>query len=524
VSSDSAPSQDLPATPRARSSRRWILAGVVVCLIGLGIRGWLHQQPFNSDDVQYFTHAQQMSLPAINFETVRTESPSGYSANSLRFVFLSIPAVYSSLLGTGPEPFYGAIFTMAVLSFIGIFAFAWVLSGPRVAVIASVVWATSYATIAVDTRLAPDNMGTALALLGLALIAYAAGLGRANGVEAPASRKKRFVYPALGGFLLWAAFQTRASFFIFALLGVTLALLADRDKRWLVVAGVVAGGVIGELVEMIYLAGTVGDPWLRFKLLLNFGGSVAASGASGSGAYAGYSAGDLFTRYPRILWGTDSAEFILHFVGLAIFIWWATAWRKKHRLAKAVCGLVAYGFLAFAITNLDPVVPLMREKLRYYATAAPLFHIAVAELGDMFVFRKFDHRRLGRWLNGRLRLVAAGLLAVLATAANLVAAADSKQFAKNGNDGMLVAAEVLETDSEESGRPRVLYQDMRTSRVTNIFCPTRPAGGERAATRPTSAATSRLAPTVTFCSTGSASTPTSAVCFYTARERTTTTG
>jgi hypothetical protein len=41
-------------------------------------------------------------------------------------------------------------------------------------------------------------------------------------------------------------------------------------------------------------------------------------------------------------------------------------------MAKAVCGIVAYGFLAFAVTRIDPVVPLMREKVRYYFTAAPV--------------------------------------------------------------------------------------------------------------------------------------------------------
>jgi hypothetical protein len=68
-------------------------------------------------------------------------------------------------------------------------------------------------------------------------------------------------------------------------------------------------------------------------------------------------------------------------------------------------------------------------------------------------------------------------LAVTALVANLIMGGDSPHFARNGNDGLLTAADVLEADSRATGRSRVLYQDMRTARVMDILLPEGWVGG-----------------------------------------------
>ena len=453
----------MTSSEEKRSLRPWLLAGLAIGLVGLGIRIWLHQEPVNSDDVQYFAQATS-DEPGATLATTA-------NANGMRLALLSVPAALSAIFGPSKLAFYATVYTFALVSFFGLFAFAWVLSGIRIALIASAVWATSYSAIFVDTRLAPDNLGAGLALLGLALIALAARVGpRSSEPDKPRSDMAIIACAVVGGFLLWAAFSTRASFVVFGGLGAVFAVFSRR--RWYMLGLVLAGLAIGEIIELLYFEVAFGDALTRWKYLLGYKSNVAASGTSG-GIYSGYTLSHLVTRYPEMLIGTNWLEAAVHFAGLAVFLAWAIGWREPRSRLKLLCGLGAYGFIAFAIVSIDPIVPLLRDKLRYYAAAAPLFYLAAAELIYVVVYRHVRRPPLDKWLNGRARQVALGSLVILALLINVWQVGQSASFAKNGNDALLSGAEYIQEDAEEGPeqRPKVVYTDFRTQRVTNILLP-----------------------------------------------------
>ena len=453
----------MTSSEEKRSSRRWLLAGIAVGLAGIALRIWLYQEPVNSDDVQYFAVATS-DKPGAALATTT-------NANGMRLALLGVPAFFASIVGPSALAFYAAVYTFAALSFAGIFAFAWALSGMRVAFITAAVWATGYAAIHVDTRLTPDNLGAALALLGLALIVLAARAGPPppNTTARPA-RARAIAFALIGGLLLWAAFSARASFFVFGGVGVMFALLSPR--RWSITGLTLAGLALGAGLELLYFELAFDEPLARWKLLLGYGADVAVSGSSG-GVFAGYSLADLFVRYPALLWRENTGETVAHFIGLGVFAAWAVGWHDRQKLRKALCALVAYGFIAFAIVSIDPVIPLMREKLRYYATAAPLFYLATAEAIDLVVFRPASIAPLGKWPNVAAYQRALGAVVVVALMFNAIRVSEGVRFAKNGSNGLFSAAKFIRDHRE--ARPhdgsQVVYTDSRTSRVTGILLP-----------------------------------------------------
>ena len=462
----------MTSTGEKSDSRRWLLVGLSIGLLGIAIRMWLHQQPVNSDDVQYFDIAAAHE-PGRALTHTR-------SANGLRLVLLSISSALVSILPQLKLAFYATIYTFALVSFAGFFAFAWATCGARIAAIASAVWALSYVAITVDTRLTPDNLGTGLALFGLALITLAGrARPRSSDMAVLLSNKAVIACAVAGGFFLWAASSVRASFLVFAIVGLVFALLCHR--RWYVTGLVLAGLVLGELVELWYFEATFGDPLTRWKMLLGYSSAVTSSGSSG-GIFSGYSLGSLFTRYPELLAKNNTGELVVHFVGLGAFALWAIRWRDPQRRMKALCGWLVYGFIAFAVVSVDPLVPLMREKLRYYATAAPLFYIAFAELIDLAVFRHISIAPRDKWIkrnkwitwcNGALRHRAVVAVITLLAFLNIYDVSQGRHFAKNGNDGLLATTELILEDSDAAGEHRleVFYTDPRTKRVTKILLP-----------------------------------------------------
>ena len=469
-----------PPTPPV-SNKWWLYAAAAIGCTGILIRIWLYQQPVNSDDIVYFTVAAQIHPEAALAQPATIEAPaqraevpsppaaySALNANSLRLTVIAPPAVFSALFGSSLVAFYASVYAFALLTLAGIFAFAYVMGGARIAAIATLVWATSQAFITVDTRLLPDNIGIACALIGLAAIARAGGIGWNRLPYAPGIRGGLLAF--IGGFLLWASFSARASFFVFAALGFFLALLSQR-RRYLAPI-VVAGGLAGQLVELVFMAIHHRDPLIRWKLLLNYGSQISASGKNTSSVYSGYTFLDLITRYPALLAKNSRAELLIHIVGLAGFMAWArNALSNPTSLAKFACAVAGFGFLAFGIVSVDPVVPIMREKLRYYVTVAPFFHLAFAEIIVLAVFGDLSGRFSAAWINRPARRYVAAGAASVVMLSSLWAISQSPKLAKNGNDALLTATRHLIEDTEASNRQKALVTDTRTSRLTTLLLP-----------------------------------------------------
>ncbi len=455
---------NVPDPPGQR--RRWLAAGLAVGVIGLLIRLWLFQQPINSDDVQYYSQA--VNAPGLD------ELASARSPNSMRVVFLAVPALVHRVFDSAFYSFYVSVYLLAALSFASLFAFSWILAGPRVAVFTAAVWSTSFVSVSADTRLTPDNFGVSLAMIGLALIAWA-GLPPPSPDGAPhrgGEPRRSTLAPVIaaaagGGFVLWLSIAARESFVVFGMVGLLFAVLSRR--RWLVTTAVVGGLLVGFALECLYFSQVLGDPLIRWKAAANYGTSVASSGTGGTGIYSGYDVTTLIVRYPRLLAEASTGELVLHFVGLAGFLAWVTQWRDPRRLALLAAGAGAFGMIAYGVASFDPIVPLMREKLRYYATAAPFFYLATAWWVERALFRPTRHPRLVRWLQRPERVAVAAGLAGLALVLNFAETSGAPGFVRTGTDSLWVAASRIRDDADSSARPERLYTDLRTSRVGNIL-------------------------------------------------------
>jgi hypothetical protein len=450
-----------------RGSRGWLLLTLVIAVAGILLRFWLYREPANTDDVQYISDAS-------------AACSGGDTANSLRIAFQALPFVSVQLFGYSLEAYYASVYSHALISVLGLVVFASVLSGTRAAALVTLFWATSVVCIQSDTRLLPDNLGAAFALLAIAALAKAGGIGvRPEPRAAPASGGRRpLALGFLAGLLFWAAVSTRASFAAFGLAG--LGVLALSRDRWRLLGSVALGGALGLGLELAYFQACYGDAWTRFAMLTAYPGKI-----SGGRPFQGYSLESIVTRYPRMLASANGAELAFYLAGCAGAVSWALRWREKTSVVKLCALLGPFGLIAFALASWDPPVPLMREKLRYYASVVPLFYLATS---DLLLWAVDRIRRAagageeagptGAGLRVR-RAAAAVVLAVLVLGVlsvvwgNFHAALDDSHAVRKGGGFLFRVARAIRSDAEGSNRPRLIYDDVRTSRVLKLMLPAR---------------------------------------------------
>ena len=437
----------LAQASRATSAGRagesvWFLGALAILLLGMSLRIWLYRQPVNSDDAQYFWIA---CVPE-EITAIGGIDHTGLRASLLLFVrCISAPWGYSI---TG---FYAAVYTAAVLCGVSVLVFARVVAGRAVALVTLLLWATSFVFLEVDTRLVPDNIGLMFALFALALVFAAA---RLDDIGSPAQRAGPgwWVGMFVCGLLLELSFSARATFAAFTVAAVVLLLWSRRRYRLL--HWVVLGFAFGHALELVFIGQMVGDPLMRWKILFGYGDQVAEAKI-----FQGYTWSDLVLRYPGLL-RASPAELALYGLGLL----GAVVWLVRGGRTKRACFLllvIAYSALAFSVTRLDPPVPLLREKLRYYATCAPLFYLAVAWLAVGI----WPHHRWG----GRIvALICVAGVAALGYSNVRAVAADGAVVA-NGNDHLFRAARAIKEDVRTNGHPRLIINDFRTQRVLRML-------------------------------------------------------
>lgn len=451
-----------------------ILSAII--LMGFLVRVWLYQQPVNSDDVQYFVDAGKCLTSSFS-------EPLGdhISANALRVFFLASIGVYQYILGCSLSAYYAAIYGSAILSLLGVLSFSSAVSSRAVTALASLLWATSYVSILTDTRLLPDNFGTAMSLFALTALVRAGGFkdGRNSAAEESGHRAllSNSFAAFIGGLLLWSAWSARATFAVFGLPALVIILISDN--RWRLLAAFMSGLALGSAFEMLIVTFDHGDPLFRLKLLLGYGAD-----RSSSRLFQGYTFGGLFARYPRILAQTGSAEIAVFGFGLLGALVWAVRWRNGLNLVKFTALAASYALIACAITRFDPPVPLLREKLRYYATAAPLFYLATAELMVMAWNQlcpnpasrevEMGHsgwRRWGRSFVILLPSLAIASLGIFICCKNILVTSRCASLARNGNDNFFAAVEAIRSHAKDDDGPKRIYNDFRTTRVLSILLP-----------------------------------------------------
>ncbi len=438
----------------------WLMMGLVG-VAALTLRATLYHQPTNSDDVSYYWSAAGPGAEYGLFADPNVPRRPATGHSNLRLGILLPIRGLSRLIPYSQFGFYATVYLFAALCLVAVGVFGYVVGGPFVGVGLLWLWATSPAAIGVDTRLLPDNLGLAFALLAVALAWKAAGLDprhRAAEVQAGARRRAQLM-AAIAGALIALAFATRATFAVYGVAVAIVLLLGAGRVRTL--ACFVLGGCAVHVIELALLAHLAGGPFVRWRILLGYGGRVGQASI-----FAGYRWADIVLRYPRLLLESCPAELVVHVLGWAGCLWWLWHGRDRRNLARAATLIIAFGGIAWSVVHLSPPVPLLREKLRYYASALPLFQLAaVSVLSALF-------RRPGVLA----RLAPAGCIAAIGIAAAREAMTDPS-LAIHGNDAYLQAAASIRRDAQ-SGRRKAVICDFRTSRVMRMLL--RDADGWRA--------------------------------------------
>ncbi|OSM01508.1 hypothetical protein [Magnetofaba australis] len=416
----------------------WI---VLILIVGAGLRIWLYQEPVNSDDVSYW-------------QMVNTPGPAETSHNSLRGIVRLVAEIPAHFTGYTLTGFYAAAALMAALGYFGLVLFTRVYAPAAALPWTLALWAGSYIFILTDTRLLPDNMGMGLALGALGALGYGAGIRSGQTGRDPECECTTRAMGILAGLLLWAALSARVTFVFYWFAVPFILWVAGRP--WRLLLGLLLGLAIGGAAEALWLKWEYGDPLIRLKVVLGYGGDVASNVFFKQQTWA-----SMLIRYPWMLRITGSAEVFWHLLGILGGLWWLWRWRGDPAARiKAAALAFAFGGIAFGVTRFDPPAPIMQEKVRYYATCAPLFYLAAVE------------GALALWALGwrRLRQGVAAVAAILALF-NLTVISQHRHLARNGADYYTASAAAIKRHQAEIGAPKNVIMAPSSARMAKLFLP-----------------------------------------------------
>ncbi|MBF0609717.1 MAG: hypothetical protein G8345_06510 [Magnetococcales bacterium] len=410
-------------------------------ILAMGLRLWLAQPPNTSDELAFFHLAHGDFF-----------SKEGIIDSRGRMVMLLWIRLFSLGLGDHWMGFYLAVYAGALLSCVAVGLFARAVMDQVGSLLFSLLWATSFIAIATESRLFVDVLGNGLAMLGLYLVLRAAGL---TNRLAPVARPDYWVMA--GGLLLWMAILVRETFFTHGVVALFILWLAQ--ERRLLIQRLLMGMAAGLLFELILTGLAAGDPFLRYKILWDYPKQVSVAPI-----FQVYDWWAILTRYPRLLWYSQSAELILFLLAFfGVIRWWVTRAVDLSRIGL-VGVAVTFGLLAAALVSLSPPVPLLRESNRYYLTAMPFLYWAAT------VFLLTIHQGVRRtWSNDRATGVV-GLLLFIVLAINLHAARNQKELIRNGNDAPLALANHLQT-LRSANHYSTLYLDDNLRRALTLYLP-----------------------------------------------------
>lgn len=458
------------------NAKRWQLwlPGLIllVGLLGLGWRILLWQPPAGTDDISYFLLGQKL-----------TPSPGeSIQADRLRLVLLGEIQGFTRLLGGDLPAFYGLVHFNALLSLVALVALALTVGNTLTAMGMTLLWAFSYTYYTVDTRLLPDNLGTALGLLGVVAVLRAG--------QSETTRRWHLLLAATGGFLFWSAYGVRASFGIMAIIGLLAAWWHPR--RWLILPMVILGLAVGFALEAIYFTYQYQDPLIAYKVLTQYKDGLVKLATTNDESARQAAVLDLpsttvaapppvvvaappwpgwpewrrfLWRYPQALIHTGSAEIFFFLFGwLGAGLWLRQLRSPLARIKLLGLGL-SFGLTALAVVSIRPLTPVMTESIRYYQFCAPWFYLATIELA------------LGAW-GGLARIapmvgpwarwvILVGLLALLGLNGQVILLRQDAVFL--GNDAIFqIAATIREATGNQPG---IIVQHKSPARVTKLLLP-----------------------------------------------------
>ncbi|MEO5378226.1 MAG: glycosyltransferase family 39 protein [Magnetococcus sp. DMHC-6] len=458
--------------------RRFFVLAFGLGLLGLVVRIWLYQQPFNTDDTNYFN--------------LVVHGRSSVDHLSLRSFFLWSIGLFVHLFGESGTGYYAAIYFHGFLSFLGVWLISSAIYNPRVTLFIVFLWVTSYPYIMIDTRLLSDNVGISLTLIGLAGVIRASAFR----VDLPVLSIKTTGWLAFGsGLFFVAGYSARENLVVYSLVALLIVFMSSHRRK--VLPWLFFGLSLGVLLEWSYFYWVYGDPWIRIKILSGYKGlalgtafdssieSLPAPALGGEGGSSGASFISILflalMRYPKMLLNTGSAEIFFHFFGwLGMFVW-MSGWRDRLNWVLVFAIAIPFGLLAFAMSSWDPPVPIMRESVRYYLMSAVWFYMAsvtfflalakgVASPTFVNWWNRWPLPNLMRRLVGLAPVMVLLAIPVLGFF-NLWVASQFRDMAKNGLDGYVASTSAIKLDREANGRAALYYSDGGAARVIKLFLP-----------------------------------------------------
>jgi len=442
-------------------NKAWLIPLLIV-LVGLVLRLIFLQPPVNSDDVQYFitanTHLQPSVEEQVNLSQLDSVVEAYVNHSELRLTLNVLPLLFQSIFGYSVIAYYLVVFLGALITATGIYSFSRVVSGRLSANIALLLWAGSYVFLQVDTRFTPDNIGVGFSLIGLAWIMLALKI---NENSAYSNRRRKIVPWCLvvGGVTVWLAWSTRATFAPVGLVGALAIYLYSRNMRML--ALYLGGGLLGLTIESIVYLYKYGNPFVRLELLLGYGDSIA-----GAEVFQGYTVERMLDRYPRLFSGALGEQFILTVGIMGVGMWLLRPCERFNFIKLAAFFLISFPIL-FALASIDPLLPFMREKLRYSAVFVPFLYLAAADLVVQSVNVLTKNAVIKKFKFSRITLIM--IIVLLPVCFNIFQVSESSKLFMNGNNALFRVASIIEKDQLETGSDKRVCVDFRTLRVTSLL-------------------------------------------------------
>lgn len=438
-------------------------------LLGVFLRLFYIQEPVNSDDINYMSDQHVFeSLRALSQE--QPKEFRYWSPTQFRLSIKTIPWLLESFEFGKFFTYYGSVLIVATISLAGLISFAWVSGGPWAAGAAAFFWATNAIHIHVDTRLTPDALGVGFGLLALT----AALLSRRDSDEGKGWTLNSAIFAVLCGLFLWLAWSSRATFAILAPAALLILVPGMLWRRRLAVC--IAAGLTMLALEWFAMWWITGDGFYRINVLLGYGEKL-----SNVQAFHVKDLSEFLLRYPALLDRTAPGTLILVILSLGGLVLWLRNLRSPATRGKLVGLLLSAGLIFFALSSFDPLIPLMRDKQRYFAAVSPFFILAavdfiihIAPIGLKHA-RQVVSQRV--WPASR-NILPLGLAVSVLIASAFVTFLDQETLAnstrtvRGGNSAFFSLADFFKSDlPARDAQQATVVTDFRTIRVGRVMLP-----------------------------------------------------
>lgn len=450
----------LDTEPAVKGERfRWWPEGLTLAIVAVGtllLLLYFLREPVMSDDLTYW-----------RFSSAWSKGKEPQLPNHHRLAFLLSAYLGRMALGPTMASYYVVTLTYGVALALASYVVTRLFFPRPVAFAGAGLLATSPLFLQDATVLVPDWPVMFWVLVGIALLVVA-------------SRQSRSFWTMLvgggGGATFFLALSVKEQVApLLPVVAVCVIVGVGWRDTWRPLAAAAVSGLALVAGELVFFAAAYGDPLHRVHSLL---GGHLQEASGGSWVRRGLVEPDLTWvdlggRYLAAAGSTTSGRMLLVLGALALGV--ALVTRSRGLLLFAVPGVLGAAFVAFAVVSVDPLVPLLRTKVRYLAMGLVFFTPLIAAAAWTVAN--------GVWglVERRVRGSVTGVgsvagLAVLGMAAivgyvGVAEARDMPEFIRTGGDGVHRTVEVIRDLQEQPGLVDRVMTDGRTATAVRMALP-----------------------------------------------------